>query len=540
MEDGKFQSYDDNLNLIYQEQQANPDDPDDNPSDYPRKIMMKYMKLYFGYAASDFYDGQIQLLCGSDLYYDYSWVTNPSLRPGLTKKLQWYLYEKNKNDYLIRKKIPVSGDRDNYVKVYCSLGGGGEFKEVKKVKPPYSSCSITITDTVEERIIYKIKYWQKNISFATEGDSPYISKESNSITFYRLNAPNVAEEMNSKMDKENPNGSGSFSINRALNSIIGKNSVAAGESCAATGENAMAIGYNNKASGEAAVSLGQENETIGSTAISIGAKNIAGESLLGNGPIAIGGYNEAMGTNCPIAIGMSNKSNGDSSIALGNLNKATGNNSVAIGANNNSSGWGSVTLGKSCMASGGNSSVATGYYTVASGASSHAEGSNTLASGEGSHAEGGYTETRNFYAHAEGLRTISSGTESHSEGYETIADGTAAHAEGEYTVANGVASHAEGIGTIAEGNAQHAFGKYNIKDNQEVYVEIVGKGSGSDNRSNARTLDWQGNEWLAGQLVLGTPADGGGNIIIHYKSGNTVHHIDVGATLSSLNYIPQS
>ncbi|MBO7697088.1 MAG: hypothetical protein J6Y28_04905 [Acholeplasmatales bacterium] len=45
------------------------------------------------------------------------------------------------------------------------------------------------------------------------------------------------------------------------------------------------------------------------------------------------------------------------------------------------------------------------------------------------------------------------------------------------------------------------FGEYNIQDNSSAdisnrgtYIEIVGKGTASNARSNARTLDWNGNE----------------------------------------------
>lgn len=34
-----------------------------------------------------------------------------------------------------------------------------------------------------------------------------------------------------------------------------------------------------------------------------------------------------------------------------------------------------------------------------------------------------------------------------------------------------------------------------------TYVEIVGNGKNPSTRSNARTLDWNGNEWLAGGLT---------------------------------------
>lgn len=36
-----------------------------------------------------------------------------------------------------------------------------------------------------------------------------------------------------------------------------------------------------------------------------------------------------------------------------------------------------------------------------------------------------------------------------------------------------------------------------------TYVEMVGNGGNDSNRSNARVLDWQGNEKLAGSLTLG-------------------------------------
>ena len=38
----------------------------------------------------------------------------------------------------------------------------------------------------------------------------------------------------------------------------------------------------------------------------------------------------------------------------------------------------------------------------------------------------------------------------------------------------------------------------------ETYAEIIGNGTGDNARSNARTLDWDGNETLAGSLTLGS------------------------------------
>jgi hypothetical protein len=43
---------------------------------------------------------------------------------------------------------------------------------------------------------------------------------------------------------------------------------------------------------------------------------------------------------------------------------------------------------------------------------------------------------------------------------------------------------------------QHVSGRYNIEDN--AFAEIIGNGTANAARSNARTLDWDGNEWIAG------------------------------------------
>lgn len=95
--------------------------------------------------------------------------------------------------------------------------------------------------------------------------------------------------------------------------------------------------------------------------------------------------------------------------------------------------------------------------------------------------------------------------------------GEAALAEGKNTKAVGDQSHVQGLGTIANYASQHVFGEYNIPDSIQNgssnskgnYIEIVGNGTGSNiqNRSNARTLDWNGNEILAGKLTLGAEGE---------------------------------
>ena len=97
------------------------------------------------------------------------------------------------------------------------------------------------------------------------------------------------------------------------------------------------------------------------------------------------------------------------------------------------------------------------------------------------------------------------GNYSTAEGIHSSSEGSASHAEGQYAVAYGNYSHAEGLQTIANARSQHVFGEYNIAEAQNQgdkgsYVEIVGNGTSSA-RKNARTLDWSGNEALAGNLT---------------------------------------
>lgn len=127
-----------------------------------------------------------------------------------------------------------------------------------------------------------------------------------------------------------------------------------------------------------------------------------------------------------------------------------------------------------------------------------------------------------YYAHAEGYNNSATGDQSHAEGKDGFATGNSshvegtgcrattfmAHAEGMETKASGLASHSEGGRTIAASEYQHAQGQYNIEDANNTYAHIVGNGTSETNRSNAHTLDWDGNAWFAGDIK-----DGKGNIL---------------------------
>lgn len=152
---------------------------------------------------------------------------------------------------------------------------------------------------------------------------------------------------------------------------------------------------------------------------------------------------------------------------------------------------------------------AEGYITTASASYAHAEGIQTKATNNNTHAEGQGSEASGRTSHAEGYNTKATGEDSHAEGDASQATGRSAHAEGVQTRAIGNYSHAQGSYTRATHKAQHVFGEYNVDDGSSAtasargnYVEIVGNGTSSSNKSNARTLDWSGNETLKGDLTI--------------------------------------
>lgn len=175
--------------------------------------------------------------------------------------------------------------------------------------------------------------------------------------------------------------------------------------------------------------------------------------------------------------------------------------SIAEGYNTVASGYISHSEGCSTIAS-GFASHAEGYNTIASGFA-HAEGWNTTASTTTAHAEGYGSIASAMSAHAEGNTTTASGSSTHAEGYHTVASINSAHAEGNTTTASGRFSHSQNLGTIAKCKSQTALGEYNIADTSIYesirgnYAIIVGNGTADDARSNALTVDWNGNVDIA-------------------------------------------
>ena len=102
-----------------------------------------------------------------------------------------------------------------------------------------------------------------------------------------------------------------------------------------------------------------------------------------------------------------------------------------------------------------------------------------------------------------------------SRGRATGKSGTGSVAFGENVTASGSYSHAEGVSTIANHRSQNVAGEYNVADTsfsadteRGEFIEIIGNGTSSNLRSNARTLDWDGNEYLSGNVYVESNVSG--------------------------------
>ena len=332
-------------------------------------------------------------------------------------------------------------------------------------------------------------------------------------------------DASNKLDKNNPTGTGSLSLNRLANSSVGQKSVALGNSTTASGEDSYAEGRLSKAvtrqahaEGDCTVAGDVDINTSDASQISAYPAGSAAHAegiytnAKGRAAHAEGYLTKATG-NAAHAEGESTLAQGNNSHAEGGGTQATGNYSHAEGANSagniktTASGVASHAEGKGTTAS-GEAAHAEGYETRASEPGAHAEGFGTEATGLYSHAEGYQTKAMNGNSHTEGFKTVAAGLRSHAEGNnsQTGADATAAHAEGWGSQALGVGSHSEGLETIAEGNYSHTEGTDNraIGNNShaEGYVTIAkGKGSHTEGKQNIAYGDYSHVEGIGNNYI---------------------------------------
>ena len=281
--------------------------------------------------------------------------------------------------------------------------------------------------------------------------------------------------------------------------------------------------------------------------------------------IAIGEYSHAEGGES-LAIGDASHAEGYGVVAVDGTAAHAEGVGYAFGYATHAEGGGTASCGYYSHAEGYETEAlyyadhSEGCSTVAAGSSSHAEGEETLALEWTSHSEGYRSVATGTGSHAEGYHGDDTVIEVHISGeansntfqldnaydievgnlivyrkkfnyeisYEpydryafitnydpaTLTITTSRNLSGDDAidgeeasiykggVAAGDGSHIEGEGTFAMGSSQHVQGRYNVVDFEDKYAHIVGNGT-SANRSNAHTVDWDGNAWFAGDIRIG-------------------------------------
>lgn len=185
-----------------------------------------------------------------------------------------------------------------------------------------------------------------------------------------------------------------------------------------------------------------------------------------------------------------NVASGEKSIAIGTANQATARGAIALGVLNIASAQNAIAIGNKIQNKPANQATNLGAIAI---------GSSTQATG--------------LYAVSVGNQTIASGGAAFAAGNFTEASGTFGVATGYATEAEARYSAAFGNSTDATGGASFVIGAFNEPDANAVdsthgqesrkYIFIVGNGTDDSNRSNAMTVDWDGNTVVAGKMTVG-------------------------------------
>lgn len=361
-----------------------------------------------------------------------------------------------------------------------------------------------IATSYEEVISYtdeKVSSIPKSVQNFQDGSSTGSVRSVGSAvenTEYTLGTNAFASGVNTKASGQSSHAEGTLTVASGLNSH------AEGEITQASGSGSHAEGGMTKALGEHSHAEGDQTEASGLNAHAEGSQTIAkgidshaeGSTTSANSECA---HSEGKGTQ---AKGKYSHAEGYNTIAghivyadttpvTADYAHAEGNTTLAKGEASHAEGDGTYARGKA--------SHAEGYQTVAGGENLPDEGIESVEIGNYTHAEGIATRAIAEASHAEGNKTYAYGAYSHAEGYNTVTQGMSSHAEGFNTSANMMFSHSEGSGTIAASACQHVQGRFNVEDSQGTYAHIIGNGTSSA-RSNALTVDWDGNTWCQGNV----------------------------------------
>ena len=331
----------------------------------------------------------------------------------------------------------------------------------------------------KQEVNTKIELQNQRISTFIDVDSKEILKNLIQDNYFSLSSNGVLSAFYDN-SVSTANNLKSFSIGSS-NSFNNNATNQIGRDCIAFGTKNNTFGFNN-------YSFGCNNSIAGAYILAHGFQNVINTSeknkwtvcfgyknqISNNNSIVIGTENSSSGGEYSICLGKSSSTGGDISIAVGENNKATDDVSIAIGHGNTASGPVSIAVG------GANQSSQT--YSIAIGASNIATGPGSVAMGQSNKASD--------------LASVAMGSKNSSFGQCSVAMGDSNIASGEHSVSIGT-------GLIAVGDHQTALGKFNI-DETEFDMRnlfVLGNGTGLSNRSNAMTVDWNGNLGISGGIT---------------------------------------
>lgn len=234
---------------------------------------------------------------------------------------------------------------------------------------------------------------------------------------------------------------------------------------------------------------------------------------------------------------------------------------LAIGEHSHAEGSGTIAQGLYAHAEGMKSQALGNFshaenYSQAQGGYAHSEGSQTIAKGTMSHVEGWLSESSGDYSHAEGHGTVAFASRSHVQGMYNKIDtdkGRTVYVPASLGLGNNKTFNKDDVVYVLEGielnfltgeitaesiketlvkdlqvddefalsntNIREYYWLMSIKSSDEnqltgycvtttgvpsenlgKYAHIVGNGGSPHARSNAHTLDWDGNAWYAGSV----------------------------------------
>ena len=336
-------------------------------------------------------------------------------------------------------------------------------------------------------------HWEEKDGTIHKLDSKYLDLPTNLATTDDVQeAVEIANETqntaNNKMDKNNPVGTGSFSMNRKSDADIGISSSTLGYNCIASGHYSHAEGYNAK------------------TLTVLDRYDTFVDSVLGPGFSA---HAEGSSTR---AVGYASHAEGNGSLTIGSASHAEGAGTSAVGDHSHASGLKTVTKGASSFVYGEyNANYETPYDIL-----DYLSSSKVL-----------FPKTGQFYCSEKYIFDQTTST-------YTLVSPILVSAIDIYALNDSVINKYFVIDfnnsmiedsisgsklimpTSSTTSGSHNTLRYYIRNNitlrrpsvynsdRYFYAHIVGNGTAEDARSNAHTLDWKGNAWYSGDVYVGS------------------------------------